>query len=55
VRDCRDAKDNTYLELALAVGADFIVSGDTDLLDLDPWRGIRVVPAATYLRLRAGA
>jgi uncharacterized protein len=40
VTDCRDAKDNKYLELALAAGASIIVSSDDDLLVLDPWRGI---------------
>jgi len=28
VTDCRDAKDNKYLELALVAGAETIVSGD---------------------------
>jgi len=32
VQDCRDAKDNKYLELALAAGATTIVSSDGDLL-----------------------
>ena len=36
VDDCRDAKDNCYLELALAGHATLIVSGDEDLLVLDP-------------------
>jgi uncharacterized protein len=34
VRDCRDVKDNKYLELAATAGADVIVSGDNDLLVL---------------------
>ena len=38
VADCRDAKDNRYLELALAARAMVIVSGDEDLLMLDPWQ-----------------
>jgi len=46
VADCRDAKDNRYLELALAAGAGIIVSGDADLLVLDPWRGVGVLKAA---------
>jgi putative PIN family toxin of toxin-antitoxin system len=41
VTDCRDAKDDKYLQLALAAGAGTIVSGDADLLMLDPWRGVR--------------
>lgn len=49
VTDCRDAKDNRYLELALAAQAAVIVSGDEDLLVLDPWRGIRVLRPARYL------
>ena len=49
VTDCRDAKDNKYLELALAAGADTIVSGDGDLLVLHPWRGVRILRPAEYL------
>jgi putative PIN family toxin of toxin-antitoxin system len=49
VRDCRDAKDNRYLELALAAAADAIVSGDEDLLVLHPWRGIPVLGPAMFL------
>jgi hypothetical protein len=51
VHDCRDAKDNKYLELAAAAGAEIIVSSDEDLLVLDPWRGIRIVRPAVYLGL----
>lgn len=43
VTDCRDIKDNKYLELALAARADVIVSGDADLLVLHPWRGVRIL------------
>jgi uncharacterized protein len=49
VRDCRDSKDNRYLELALAAGAAAIVSGDEDLLVLHPWRGIQVLRPAEFL------
>ena len=49
VTDCRDAKDNKYLELALAAGADVIVSSDADLLELHPWRGVRILRPAEYL------
>ncbi len=55
VTDCRDGTDNRYLELALAAGADTIVSGDDDLLVLDPWRGIRIVRPAEFVVARAGA
>ena len=49
VNDCRDAKDNRTLELALAARATAIVSGDEDLLVLDPWRGVRVLRPARFL------
>ena len=31
--------------------ADYIVSGDDDLLALDPFRGIRVIRPAEFLRV----
>ena len=49
VAECRDAKDDKYLELALASGAAVIVSGDADLLVLHPWRGVRILQPAVYL------
>ncbi len=49
VTDCRDAKDNKYLELALASGAGTLVTGDADLLVLHPWRGVRILRPAEYL------
>ncbi len=33
---CRDKKDNHYLETALAVKADFLITGDKDLLQIRP-------------------
>ena len=49
VSDCRDAKDDKYLELALAAGAKTIVSSDEDLLVLHPWRGIPILSPAEFL------
>ena len=51
VTDCRDAKDDRYLELALAASADIIVSGDMDLLILDPWRGVHIMTPAMFVQL----
>lgn len=42
VTDCRDAKDNKFLELALSAQAPIIVSSDSDLLVLHPYRGIKI-------------
>ena len=49
VHDCRDPKDNKYLELALAANALIIVSSDSDLLTLSPWRGVQILRPAEYL------
>jgi putative PIN family toxin of toxin-antitoxin system len=49
VTDCRDTKDNKYLELALAADAEFIIASDNDLLALDPWRGIRIITPSEYV------
>ncbi len=51
ITDCRDAKDNKYLELALEAQADCIVSSDHDLLVLKPWRGIRILRPAEYVSI----
>jgi len=49
VTDCRDPKDNKYLELALTAKAERIISSDTDLLVLHPWRSVRILRPADYL------
>jgi putative PIN family toxin of toxin-antitoxin system len=46
---CRDPKDNDYLALALDGKADFIVSGDGDLLSLSPFQGIPVIKPADFI------
>jgi uncharacterized protein len=46
---CRDPKDDMMLETALAGRADCIVTGDKDLLVLDPFRTVRIVTAAAFL------
>ena len=43
VQDCRDAKDNKFLELALTAKADILVSSDIHLLELNPYRAIGIV------------
>jgi uncharacterized protein len=43
VRECRDPKDDKFLEVALNGRANGIITGDDDLLALDPWRGIIIL------------
>ena len=47
---CRDPKDDKFLELGVSGKAEVIVSGDRDLLDLNPFRGIPIVTPATFVR-----
>ncbi len=49
VRECRDAKDDKFLEVALNGRADVIITGDDDLLAMNPWRGIPIVSPKDYL------
>ncbi len=49
ITDCRDAKDNKFLELAVSGRADFIISGDNDLLVLNPSRGISILKPKEFL------
>jgi len=49
VRECRDPKDDKFLEAALNGRADLIITGDADLLAMHPWRGIAVLSPAKYL------
>ncbi len=49
VTDCRDVKDNKFLELAVSGEADCIVSGDGDLLVLNPFRGIPILTPKAFL------
>lgn len=46
---CRDPKDNMILELAVSGQANAIVSGDDDLLMLNPFRGIPILSPTTFL------
>jgi len=46
---CCDPKDNKFLEAALAGKADALVSGDADLLVLNPFENIPVLRPAEFL------
>jgi uncharacterized protein len=52
VHACRDPRDDKFLELALNGAAQIIVTGDKDLLILDPFQGIRILTPTAYLQSR---
>ena len=49
ITECRDPKDDKFLELAVSGNARYIVSGDEDLLVLHPFRGISIMPPREFL------
>ncbi len=49
INDCRDPKDNKFLELAVSGDATHLVTGDDDLLVLHPFRGVAIVTPQEFL------
>lgn len=49
VEYCRDPKDDKFLELAVNGKANLIVSGDNDLLVLNPFRDIPILSIPKFL------
>ncbi len=48
---CRDREDQKFLELAVSAKADYIISGDKDLLDLKKINKIRILSPNEFLLL----
>lgn len=49
VQNCRDPKDDKFLEAAFNGRADAVISGDADLLELHPFRGIPILSPREFL------
>ena len=49
VQQCRDPKDDKFLEVALNGKADLMLTGDRALLALHPWRGIAILSPRNYM------
>lgn len=49
ITDCRDPKDNKFLEVAVTCNAIFLVSGDKDLRVLNPYMGVEIVTPTEFL------
>ena len=46
---CRDSEDDKILECALLANADYIITGDADLLILNEFQGIKIITANEYI------
>jgi putative PIN family toxin of toxin-antitoxin system len=49
---CRDPKDNKFLELAVDGEADLLISGDQDLLILNPFQEITIITPSAFLDMK---
>ena len=49
--DCRDWKDNIFLECGVDGVVDYIVSGDPDLLTLNPYQAVPIITPAKFLEV----
>lgn len=49
LRACRDPDDDKLLETALAGGARCLVTGDADLLELNPYEGLPILRPRAFL------
>ena len=50
VQACRDPDDDRILELAINGTAEYIITGDSDLLVMNPFRGVEILTPAGFLR-----
>jgi len=51
VADCRDPKDDKFLDVALAGEVDYLISGDLDLVSMNPYRSIPIITPAEFLAM----
>ena len=48
---CRDPKDDKFLALAVSGNATHIVTGDRDLLELHPFRGVQILSPGDFVEM----
>ena len=49
LRECRDPKDDKFLEVAVSGKASHIITGDQDLLALHPFQGISILTPREFI------
>ena len=48
VGHCPDWEDNVVLDLVTEVGALMLISADTDLITMSPWRGVPILTPTQF-------
>jgi putative PIN family toxin of toxin-antitoxin system len=51
IKECRDPKDDKFLEVAINGNATHIITGDKDLLELHSFRGVDILTATQFLEI----
>ena len=49
IQICRDPKDNFLLSLSKDGNADFLLTGDKDLLDINPFENTKIISISTFI------
>jgi putative PIN family toxin of toxin-antitoxin system len=52
--DCRDPKDNQFLDAAVNGQADYLITGDADLLTLHPFHGVKILTITDFVQQVSG-
>ncbi|WP_327084612.1 putative toxin-antitoxin system toxin component, PIN family [Nostoc sp. PCC 7524] len=51
IKECRDPKNDQFLEVAINGNATHIITGDKDLLELHPFQGVHIITATQFLEI----
>lgn len=46
--DCRDPKDNFLLDLGISGNADYLITGDDDLLTMNPFHSLQIIDYRSF-------
>jgi len=49
IKACRDPDDDKFLDIAVQGDADYLITGDSDLLDLHPFMGVHILSPSAFL------
>ncbi|OOS00885.1 putative toxin-antitoxin system toxin component, PIN family [Haemophilus paracuniculus] len=50
ITDCKDPKDNKFLEVALSANAKYLITGDKrDLLSMNPYKKVEIISVSEFL------
>ncbi|MDB9482837.1 putative toxin-antitoxin system toxin component, PIN family [Dolichospermum circinale CS-537/05] len=51
MKECRDPKDDKFLEVAINGNVTHIITGDKDLLELHSFQGVDIITATQFLEI----